>query len=158
MVISDSMPALPDEQRGFWSNAYLDVRQQSEALCAPLTREDHVIQTAPEASPAKWHLAHVSWFFETFLLKAYLPGYRPFHPLFGYLFNSYYEQIGKFHPPPGARAFCRAQASRTSSATGRMWTNRCWRCCSVPASDVGPALQQRWRSASTMSSSIRNCC
>ncbi|TXH74606.1 ergothioneine biosynthesis protein EgtB [Thiobacillus sp.] len=98
MVIPDSMPALPDEQRRFWSNAYLNVRQQSEALCAPLTREDHVIQTAPEASPAKWHLAHVSWFFETFLLKAYLSGYAEFHPLFGYLFNSYYEQIGKFHP------------------------------------------------------------
>ncbi|MFH1817651.1 MAG: ergothioneine biosynthesis protein EgtB [Pseudomonadota bacterium] len=79
-------------------NAYLNVRLQSEALCAPLTREDHVIQTAPEASPAKWHLAHVSWFFETFLLKAYLPGYAEFHPRFGYLFNSYYEQIGKFHP------------------------------------------------------------
>ena len=98
MVIPDSMPALPDEQRSFWMNAYLNVRQQSEALCAPLTREDHVIQTAPEASPAKWHLAHVSWFFETFLLKAYLPGYAEFHPQFGYLFNSYYEQIGKFHP------------------------------------------------------------
>ena len=98
MVIPDSMPALPDEQRSFWMNAYLNVRQQSEALCAPLTREDHVIQTAPEASPAKWHLAHVSWFFETFLLKAYLPGYAEFHPRFGYLFNSYYEQIGKFHP------------------------------------------------------------
>ena len=80
MVIPDSMPALPDEQRSFWSNAYLNVRQQSEALCAPLTREDHVIQTAPEASPAKWHLAHVSWFFETFLLKAYLSGYAEFHP------------------------------------------------------------------------------
>lgn len=98
MVIPDSMPALPDEQRSVWSNIYLHVRQQSEALCAPLTREDHVIQTAPEASPAKWHLAHVSWFFETFLLKAYLPGYVEFHPMFGYLFNSYYEQLGKFHP------------------------------------------------------------
>jgi ergothioneine biosynthesis protein EgtB len=98
MIIPDSIPVLPDEQRSFWANAYLNVRQQSEALCAPLTREDYVIQTAPEASPAKWHLAHVSWFFETFLLKAYLSGYAEFHPLFGYLFNSYYEQIGKFHP------------------------------------------------------------
>lgn len=98
MVIPDSMPALPDEQRSVWPNVYLNVRQQSEALCAPLTREDYVIQTAPEASPAKWHLAHASWFFETFLLKAYQPGYAEFHPRFGYLFNSYYEQIGKFHP------------------------------------------------------------
>lgn len=98
MVIPDSMPALPDEQRSVWPNVYLNVRQQSEALCAPLTREDYVIQTAPEASPAKWHLAHASWFFETFLLKVYLSGYAEFHPRFGYLFNSYYEQIGKFHP------------------------------------------------------------
>ncbi len=104
MVIPDSIPALPDEQRSAWSNTYLHVRRQSEALCAPLTREDHVIQTAPEASPAKWHLAHVSWFFETFLLKAYLPGYAEFHPRFGYLFNSYYEQVGKF-PPRQERGF-----------------------------------------------------
>lgn len=104
MVIPDSIPALPDEQRSAWSNIYLHVRRQSETLCAPLTREDHVIQTAPEASPAKWHLAHVSWFFETFLLKAYLPGYAEFHPRFGYLFNSYYEQIGKF-PPRQERGF-----------------------------------------------------
>lgn len=104
MVIPDSIPALPDEQRSAWSDIYLNVRRQSETLCAPLTREDHVIQTAPEASPAKWHLAHVSWFFETFLLKDYLPGYAEFHPRFGYLFNSYYEQIGKF-PPRQERGF-----------------------------------------------------
>ena len=104
MVIPDSIPPLRDEQRSVWSNTYLHVRRQSEALCAPLTREDHVIQSAPEASPTKWHLAHVSWFFETFLLKAYLPGYAEFHPRFGYLFNSYYEQVGKF-PPRQARGF-----------------------------------------------------
>jgi ergothioneine biosynthesis protein EgtB len=98
MAIPDPGSVLPDEQRNFWANAYLNVRQHSEVLCAPLALEDYVIQTAPEASPAKWHLAHVSWFFETFLLKAYLPGYAEFHPMFGYLFNSYYEQIGKFHP------------------------------------------------------------
>ncbi|MFA5083290.1 MAG: ergothioneine biosynthesis protein EgtB, partial [Hydrogenophilaceae bacterium] len=62
--------------------------------------EDHVIQTAPEASPAKWHLAHVSWFFETFLLKEYLPAYPEFHPWFGYLFNSYYDQVGDHQPRP----------------------------------------------------------
>ena len=59
-----------------------------------------MIQTAPEASPAKWHLAHVSWFFETFLLREYLAHYREFHPMYRSLFNSYYEQVGKYHPRP----------------------------------------------------------
>ncbi|MDR3390309.1 MAG: ergothioneine biosynthesis protein EgtB [Sulfuriferula sp.] len=90
--------ALADNQRSLWMDAYLGVRRRSEALCTPLSPEDYVIQTCPEASPAKWHLAHVSWFFETFLLKEYLAGYTEFHSAFGYLFNSYYEQIGKFHP------------------------------------------------------------
>ncbi len=78
-------------------HVYRRVRADSEWLCAPLAIEDYVIQTTPEASPAKWHLAHVSWFFETFILRPYLPGYREFHADFGYLFNSYYEQIGRFH-------------------------------------------------------------
>ena len=98
MPLSHSASALPDNQRSTWAEAYLSVRKRSEELCVPLSPEDYVIQTAPEASPAKWHLAHVSWFFETFLLKEYLVGYPEFHPLFGYLFNSYYEQIGKFQP------------------------------------------------------------
>jgi ergothioneine biosynthesis protein EgtB len=79
---------------------YHAVRAQSEALCSPLAVDDYQIQTIPEVSPPKWHLAHVTWFFETFLLKAYRPGYRPFHPRFEYLFNSYYETVGRFHPRP----------------------------------------------------------
>ena len=69
------------------------VRQQSLALCEPLTPEDMMVQSCPEASPAKWHLAHTSWFFETFLLREFLPGYRPFHPDFVWLFNSYYNSV-----------------------------------------------------------------
>ena len=77
------------------------VRGLSEWLCEPLATEDYGLQTAVEASPPKWHLAHVSWFFETFLLRPYLPGYRVFHPRFDYLFNSYYEQTGTgFWPRP----------------------------------------------------------
>lgn len=79
---------------------YLEVRADSEQLCAPLETEDYVLQSMPETSPPKWHLAHVSWFFETFLLTEYLPDYRPFHPRFRVLFNSYYEQVGPFHPRP----------------------------------------------------------
>lgn len=100
MAISHPASALPESRRSTWADAYLSVRKRSEALCAPLSAEDHVIQTAPEASPAKWHLAHVSWFFETFLLKEYLPSYPEFHPWFGYLFNSYYDQIGDRQPRP----------------------------------------------------------
>jgi len=80
---------------------YRRVRALSEHLCEPLEIEDYVLQATVEASPPKWHLAHVSWFFETFLLRPYLSGYRPFHPRFEYLFNSYYEQTGTgFWPRP----------------------------------------------------------
>jgi ergothioneine biosynthesis protein EgtB len=74
------------------------VRQLSETLCSPLTIEDYVVQTMPDVSPPKWHLAHTTWFFETFLLTPYLAGYKVFHPKFGYLFNSYYEAVGDRHP------------------------------------------------------------
>src|SRR5215475_15970071 len=73
---------------------FCNVRQQSELLCAPLTPEDMMVQSCAEASPTKWHLAHTSWFFETFLLSQNLKSYRPFHPQFRSLFNSYYNGIG----------------------------------------------------------------
>ena len=73
---------------------YRSVRARSERLCAPLAAEDHVPQPVAEVSPPKWHLGHTAWFFETFLLVPHRPGYRPFHPRYGYLFNSYYEAIG----------------------------------------------------------------
>lgn len=69
-------------------------RRWTERLCEPLAIEDYMLQISEEASPPRWHLAHVSWFFETFLLRPFLPGYRVFHPRFEYLFNSYYEQTG----------------------------------------------------------------
>jgi ergothioneine biosynthesis protein EgtB len=74
------------------------VRLLSEQLCAPLATEDYVVQSMADVSPPKWHLAHTTWFFETFLLTPYLSGYEVFHPKFGYLFNSYYEAIGDRHP------------------------------------------------------------
>jgi ergothioneine biosynthesis protein EgtB len=77
---------------------YRAVRARSEALCEPLEIEDYVVQSAVVASPPKWHLAHVSWFFETFLLKPFLPGYRPFRDGFDVLFNSYYQQVGRVWP------------------------------------------------------------
>jgi len=73
--------------------AFTQVRKQTEALAAPLSAEDQMTQSMPEASPTKWHLAHTTWFFETFILAPYFKGYRRKHPEFEYLFNSYYKQL-----------------------------------------------------------------
>lgn len=79
---------------------YQNVRRQTERLCAPLAVEDYVIQSMQDASPARWHLAHTTWFFETFVLVQACPGYAPWHSDFAYLFNSYYNQIGAQYPRP----------------------------------------------------------
>ncbi len=79
---------------------YQRVRKQSEILCEPLIEEDYVIQSMPDVSPPKWHLAHVSWFFETFVLVPFHSGYQLFNPQFNYLFNSYYQGIGRPFPRP----------------------------------------------------------
>ena len=88
---------------------YRAVRQFTERLCEPLETEDYVIQSMTDVSPAKWHLAHVSWFFETFILEPHLPGYTPLNPQYAYLFNSYYVQAGARH--------CRAQRGYLSRPT-----------------------------------------
>jgi len=77
---------------------FYQIRQQSEDICAPLEIEDYGIQTVNIVSPPKWHLAHVSWFFETFLLKPYLPGYKEFNSVYKQIFNSYYNSVGRYHP------------------------------------------------------------
>jgi ergothioneine biosynthesis protein EgtB len=77
-----------------------EVRNTTTRLAQPLAIEDYVIQSSPDCSPAKWHLAHTTWFFENFILVPELPGYRVFHPRFGFLFNSYYETVGTFFPRP----------------------------------------------------------
>ncbi len=95
--------AAPDERetRQALNAEYLRIRSLSERLCEPLATEDFMLQPTAETSPPRWHLAHVSWFFETFLLRPYLKGYHVFHDRFDYLFNSYYEQTGTgFWPRP----------------------------------------------------------
>jgi ergothioneine biosynthesis protein EgtB len=77
-----------------------EVRRHSLALAEPLSAEDQVVQPMDDASPTKWHLAHVTWFFETFVLEPHLPGYRTPDPRFAYCFNSYYEAAGPRHPRP----------------------------------------------------------
>src|SRR6201997_2477593 len=80
--------------------AYYRVRELSESLCETLQPEDWVVQTAPEVSPTKWHLAHPSWFFEAFVLKEALSDYTPINAQYSYLFNSYYNAAGKMHVRP----------------------------------------------------------
>ncbi|MDY3551918.1 ergothioneine biosynthesis protein EgtB [Gemmata sp. JC717] len=74
------------------------VRAETERLCEPLAVEDYQLQSMPDCSPPKWHLAHTAWFFETFILSAHEHRYRPFHPRFNYLFNSYYDAVGDRWP------------------------------------------------------------
>lgn len=80
--------------------AYAEVRAETLARAAPLAAEDQGLQSMPDASPTKWHLAHTSWFFEAVVLLPHLPGYRPFDPAYLHLFNSYYESLGSRHPRP----------------------------------------------------------
>ena len=96
MAAAEATAALSRDLR----NRFDRVRRATEYLCEPLETEDYVVQTMTEASPAKWHLAHTSWFFETFVLEPGRPNYTPFHPQFRYLFNSYYNAVGPQHDRP----------------------------------------------------------
>lgn len=99
------MSALPrtapaPEGAGTTEERYRAVRNRTLALAAPLSAEDCCVQSMPDASPAKWHLGHTAWFFETFVLAACEPGFQPFDPAFRVLFNSYYNAVGARHPRP----------------------------------------------------------
>ena len=90
----------PDSGRDRWLQRYRAVRSETEKRAAPLSSEDQVVQSMPDASPAKWHRAHTTWFFEQFLLLPHHAGYRCFDERFSYLFNSYYEAVGPRHARP----------------------------------------------------------
>ena len=96
-------------------SAYGRVRAQTCKLCDPLEIEDHGLQSMPDASPVKWHLAHTTWFFETFVLQAVDPAYAPFDERFGYLFNSYYETVGRMHPRPARGLLSRPTVARVQA-------------------------------------------
>lgn len=91
------------------SSNYAAVRARTTRICEPLATEDYVIQPMVDASPPKWHLAHVTWFFETFILKPFVPGYKPYNPAYEVLFNSYYNGVGEPFP--------RAERGRLSRPT-----------------------------------------
>ena len=94
----DSLAATPPVRE--LAQRYADVRGLTRTLAQPLSAEDCQIQSMPDCSPVKWHLAHTTWFFETFLLTRFQPGYEPFHPQYRVLFNSYYNAVGEKHPRP----------------------------------------------------------
>src|SRR5438477_11529349 len=95
---------------------YRDTRRVTERLCAPLSPEDCALQSMPDASPVKWHLAHTTWFFETFVLVPHSARYAAFDPHFRVLFNSYYHGVGDRHPRPE-----RGLLSRPGLATVRAY-------------------------------------
>ena len=88
------------DNRASLAARYRSTRGRTERLCASLEPEDYQLQSMSDCSPPKWHLAHTAWFFETFVLGPHAPGFRPFHPQFGYLFNSYYDAVGDRWPRP----------------------------------------------------------
>jgi len=90
----------PVDSRRRWLRAFAAVRAETERRAAPLSAEDQVAQSMPDASPTKWHRAHVTWFFEQFLLRPFNPSYRSFDERFSYLFNSYYVAAGPRHARP----------------------------------------------------------
>lgn len=103
------------------------VRKRTLETCKPLTPEDMMVQSCPEASPAKWHLAHTTWFFESFVLNEFVAGYRPFHPDFVWLFNSYYQTFANFPEKRLRASFSRpaieevlAYRARVDEAIGKL--------------------------------------
>jgi len=99
---------------------FAQVRAHSAALAAPLSAEDQCVQSMPDASPTKWHLAHTSWFFEAVVLTPHATGYTPFDRRFFHLFNSYYESLGPRHPRPQARRPDRGAQARRRHLSRRL--------------------------------------
>jgi ergothioneine biosynthesis protein EgtB len=108
-------PAQAGDARGFWLSAFRAVRAETERRAAPLSAEDQVVQSMPDASPTKWHRAHVTWFFEQFLLRPSDPGYREFDARFAFLFNSYYVAAGPRQARPRRGLITRPGVAETAA-------------------------------------------
>jgi ergothioneine biosynthesis protein EgtB len=104
-----------DDPRQFWLKSFQTVRAETERRAALLSAEDQVIQSMPDASPTKWHRAHVTWFFEQFLLRPLAPDYRPFDERFAYLFNSYYVALGPRQARPQRGLITRPNAAEVAA-------------------------------------------
>lgn len=110
---SPTAPVIPDWN--ILADRYRAVRAATERLARPLTPEDQMLQSMPDASPTKWHRAHTTWFFETFVLVPYASDYRAFDPAYAYLFNSYYEAVGPRHPRPARGLLSRPGAAEVAA-------------------------------------------
>jgi len=103
-----------------WRDGFLKVRGETERRAAHLSTEDQIVQSMADASPTKWHRAHVTWFFETFLLKPHLPGYTIFDERFPFLFNSYYVAAGPRHARPKRGLITRPNAAEVADYRARV--------------------------------------
>jgi ergothioneine biosynthesis protein EgtB len=112
-ILSALMPDL--HQPASLTHRYITIRAYTEALAAHLTPEDQCVQSMPDASPAKWHRAHVTWFFEEFVLRPSQQNYHVFDDDYRFLFNSYYEAVGARHPRPMRGLLTRPEASRITA-------------------------------------------
>jgi ergothioneine biosynthesis protein EgtB len=102
-------------ERSDLTEQFRAARRVTERLCEPLAVEDYGLQSMPDCSPPKWHLAHTTWFFETFILANHELGFRPHHPQFCYLFNSYYEAVGSRWPRPARGLLSRPTVAEVQS-------------------------------------------
>ena len=112
MAAQEQAPS--DDPGQYWLNAYRTVRAETERRAAFLSAEDQVVQSMPDASPTKWHRAHVTWFFEEFLLRKYAPNYERFDERFAYLFNSYYVSAGPRYARPQRGMITRPDAAEVA--------------------------------------------
>jgi ergothioneine biosynthesis protein EgtB len=126
-----------------WLQAFRTVRAETERRAAPLSPEDQVIQSMPDASPIKWHRAHTTWFFEQFVLTPHLPSYRPHDPRFAFLFNSYYVAAGPRHARPKRGLVTRPDVAEVTRYRARVdaavsdLLESCAGVCSDAVSDAG---------------------
>jgi ergothioneine biosynthesis protein EgtB len=114
-VLKEAPSDLPSSERERVLQAFRRVRSETERRAAPLSPEDQAIQSMPDASPIKWHRAHTTWFFETFLLQPNVPGYRVFDERFAVLFNSYYVAAGPRHARPKRGLITRPNAGEVAA-------------------------------------------
>ena len=108
----------PISASGALRELYREVRAMSLRLTEGLSAEDQMLQSMPDASPTKWHLAHTTWFFETFVLEPNARGYQVRHPRFKHLFNSYYKQLGSTSPSRLAWTHVPSQPARSFGLPG----------------------------------------
>ena len=154
---SSGAPNVAQSRRERLIEQFRQVRDFSTHLCRNLEPEDYVVQSMPDVSPTKWHLAHTSWFFETFVVKVWMPRYRSEVPQYAYLFNSYYNAAGDMHRRDLRGLISRptvAETYRFRESIDRVRDRTCSRRRTTRFSRKSSRFS---RSAFITSNSIRNC-